>query len=76
MPLLCFVRTADIWSPKSLNPCYDLASRGVTHTVLELSKVRARAEQRMGRTGLGSHHTGMMVGSSMMQMVLQRIFAL
>jgi len=34
-----------------------------------------RAEQRMGRTGLGFHHRVMILGSSTVQRVLQRIFA-
>lgn len=37
--------------------CYVLATRGTTHLVLEQCKDMLRAEQRMGRTHLGSHHS-------------------
>lgn len=76
VPLLWFVRIPGVKRrPKSLDFCYGLASRGTTHTAQEQRKDMLRAEQITGRTGLGSHHTVLVLGSGTAQRIFQRIFA-
>lgn len=66
VPLLGFVRIPDV-QRRPESPDCGLAGRGTTHTAQEQGEGVLRAEQRTGRTGLGSHHTVLIRGSSTAQ---------